>query len=102
MSSGWDGFSESRCLLILDNVDQPQLLDPTQVARLNAGDWLHVLATTRLAEAAPLMRPVLAIWEKTLSHSDPNVTALNNLAQLLQATNRIAEAEPPDDGGWMR
>ena len=39
-----------RCLLLLDNVDRPGLLDPAQVARLNGGDWLHVLATTRLGE----------------------------------------------------
>jgi hypothetical protein len=39
-----------RCLLLLDNVDRPNLLDPAQVARLNGGDWLHVLATTRLGE----------------------------------------------------
>jgi tetratricopeptide (TPR) repeat protein len=40
----------SRCLLILDNVDDPGLLDPTIVARLNCGDWMHILATTRLGE----------------------------------------------------
>lgn len=31
-------------------MDRPGLLDPAQVARLNGGDWLHVLATTRLGE----------------------------------------------------
>ena len=45
-----DAHSPHRCLLILDNVDRPALLGPAQVARLNAGDWLHVLATTRLGE----------------------------------------------------
>ena len=44
------GGNPPRCLLILDNVDQPGLLDPAMVARLNGGDWLHVLATTRLGE----------------------------------------------------
>lgn len=44
------GGTPNRCLLILDNVDRPGLLDPAQVARLNGGDWLHVLATTRLGE----------------------------------------------------
>jgi tetratricopeptide (TPR) repeat protein len=39
-----------RCLLLLDNVDRPALLDPAMVARLNGGDWLHILATTRLGE----------------------------------------------------
>jgi tetratricopeptide (TPR) repeat protein len=45
-----DAQAPHRCLLILDNVEQPGLLDPAQVARLNSGDWLHVLATTRLGE----------------------------------------------------
>jgi tetratricopeptide (TPR) repeat protein len=45
-----DARAPHRCLLLLDNVDRPSLLDPAQVARLNGGDWLHVLATTRLGE----------------------------------------------------
>ncbi len=45
-----DARAPHRCLLLLDNVDRPGLLDPAQVARLNGGDWLHVLATTRLGE----------------------------------------------------
>jgi len=45
-----DAREPHRCLLILDNVDRPGLLDPAPVARLNGGDWLHVLATTRLGE----------------------------------------------------
>jgi tetratricopeptide (TPR) repeat protein len=39
-----------RCLLILDNVDRPRLLEPAQTHRLPATDWLHVIATTRLGE----------------------------------------------------
>jgi hypothetical protein len=36
----------------------------------------------------------LAIWEKVLDPEHPNVAAgLNNLAELLRATNRLAEAE---------
>jgi len=45
-----DTHEPHRCLLFLDNVDNPKLLDPAQIARLNAGDWLHILATTRLGE----------------------------------------------------
>jgi hypothetical protein len=45
-----DARAPHRCLLLLDNVDRPGLLDPAQVARLNGGDWLHVLAITRLGE----------------------------------------------------
>ena len=40
-----------RCLLLLDNVDEPRLLEPAQTQRLPAAEWLHVLATTRLGEA---------------------------------------------------
>jgi tetratricopeptide (TPR) repeat protein len=40
----------NRCLLLLDNVDQPKLLEPAQLQRLPATDWLHVIATTRLGE----------------------------------------------------
>jgi hypothetical protein len=36
-----------------------------------------------------------AIFEKALGGDHPNVAkSLNNLAMLLQATNRLAEAEP--------
>ena len=41
------------------------------------------------------MRRALAIDETSFGPDHPNVaTDLNNLAQLLQATNRLAEAEP--------
>jgi tetratricopeptide (TPR) repeat protein len=46
-------------------------------------------------EAEPLMRHALAIDEKSFGTEHPNVARdLNNLATLLQATNRLAEAEP--------
>lgn len=38
------------CLVILDNVDNPELLAPAQVTRLPAENWLQVLATSRLGE----------------------------------------------------
>jgi tetratricopeptide (TPR) repeat protein len=57
------------------------------------GDWLFYQARHKQAE--PLMRRALAIGEKSYGPEHPNVaTALNNLAQLLQATNRLEEAEP--------
>ena len=41
------------------------------------------------------MARVVTIFEKSLGENHPNVaTALNNLATLLQATNRLGEAEP--------
>ena len=46
-----DAHEPHRCLLLLDNVDKPRLLEPAQTQRLPAADWLHVLATTRLGEA---------------------------------------------------
>lgn len=52
-------------------------------------------ATNHLAEAEPLMRRALAIWEGSLGEGHPNVaTSLNNLAHLLKATNRLDDAEP--------
>ncbi|MEK6301223.1 MAG: toll/interleukin-1 receptor domain-containing protein [Acidobacteriota bacterium] len=45
-----DAREPHRCLLILDNVDRPALLEPAQTQRLPAADWLHVIATTRLGE----------------------------------------------------
>jgi hypothetical protein len=41
------------------------------------------------------MRRALAIYEASYGENYPNVAiGLSNLAQLLQATNRLAEAEP--------
>ncbi len=45
-----DAATPGRVLLILDNVDRPKLLEPTQTARLPQADWLHLVATTRLGE----------------------------------------------------
>ena len=41
----------NRCLLLLDNVDNPKLLEPSQTKYLPAAEWLHVIATTRLGES---------------------------------------------------
>ena len=52
-------------------------------------------ATNRMAEAEPLLRRALAIYEASFGSDHPAVaTAVNNLALLLEATNRLAEAEP--------
>jgi len=56
---------------------------------------LFFLGKALFKEAEPLMKRALEIAEKFFGHDHPNVaTALNNLAQLLQATNRLKEAEP--------
>jgi tetratricopeptide (TPR) repeat protein len=60
----------------------------TQVALLHNAQANH-----RAAE--PLMRRALAIGEDSLGKDHPTVaTRLNNLATLLQDTNRLSEAEP--------
>ena len=49
----------------------------------------------RLDEAELLLRRALAIDENRLSADHPDAAQiLNNLAQLLEATNRLADAEP--------
>jgi hypothetical protein len=40
-----------RALLILDNVDQPELLSARQLAQLPAAEWLELIVTTRLDPA---------------------------------------------------
>jgi tetratricopeptide (TPR) repeat protein len=45
-----DSAKPSRVLLLLDNIDQPNLLEPEQVRRLPRAEWLHIIATTRLDE----------------------------------------------------
>ena len=49
----------------------------------------------RYAEAEPLLRRALAIFEKALGPDHPSVaTSLNNLARLLQNQGKYGEAEP--------
>lgn len=46
------------------------------------------------AEAEPLFRRALAIWEKVLGPDHPDVArSLKNIAQLYRATNREKEGE---------
>ena len=57
-------------------------------------DPCSVTVMDRLAE--PLMRRALSIAEHSFGNNHPRVaTQLNNLAQLLQATNRLAELLTP-------
>jgi tetratricopeptide (TPR) repeat protein len=56
---------------------------------------LYFLARAEHGEAEPLMRRVISIFEKNEPEKQPNyASSLNNLAALLQATNRLAESEP--------
>ncbi len=51
-------------------------------------------AQGRYAEAEPLYKRALAIWEKVLGPEHPNVVAgLENYAALLRETGRSAEAD---------
>ncbi len=65
--------------------------------------WAHAqgevnflqLQLARYREAEPLMREVVRLREQHLPPNHPDIAAgLNNLAQLLQDTNRLGEAEP--------
>jgi tetratricopeptide (TPR) repeat protein len=46
-----DANAPHRCLLVLDNVDQPALLEPAQTKHLPSGYWLHLIVTTQLGKA---------------------------------------------------
>jgi tetratricopeptide (TPR) repeat protein len=68
---------------------------PEPTARLM--NQLGILLYTKAlhAEAEPLMRRALALDEAAYGPEHPDVARdLNNLASLLKATNRLAEAEP--------
>jgi tetratricopeptide (TPR) repeat protein len=70
-------------------------LSSVAAARLLSQAGYYLAARARYAEAEPLMHRALAIDEKSLGPDHPNVAIrLNNLALLLQDTNRLAEAEP--------
>ena len=73
--------------------DQAGIAAPT--TRLMSGLGLVLKIKGAWQEAEPLMRRALAIDERSLGAENPTVAIrLNNLAQLLQDTNRLAEAEP--------
>jgi hypothetical protein len=67
---------------------------PSVAIRLN-NLALLLSDTKRLAEAEPLYRCALAIYEKSFGPEHPNVAIrLNNVALLLYNANRLAGAEP--------
>jgi TIR domain len=45
-----DSSEPNRVLLLLDNVDQPKLLEPDQLRRLPKAEWLRIIVTTKLDE----------------------------------------------------
>ena len=54
----------------------------------------HAASDTNRLPRPSLYRRALAIYEKSLARSSRCGNGLNNLAELLKATNRLAEAEP--------
>jgi tetratricopeptide (TPR) repeat protein len=77
----------------IQHAEEAGIAIPTTRLQTLLGQLLRAKALYR--EAEPLYRRALAIDEKSYGPEHPNVSrALNNLAVLLEATNRPAEAEP--------
>ena len=84
--------SEKLLLFALKEAEKFGEQDPRLATSLNNLAALYQ-AQGKYAEAEPLSRRALAIWEKVLGPDHPNVaTALGNYAKLLRKTNRKAEA----------
>jgi tetratricopeptide (TPR) repeat protein len=80
-------------LVVAKQADEAAIAEPT--SRLFNQLALLLKTKARYAEAEPLYRRALAIFEASLGLDHPEVaTRLNNLAGLLSATNRLGEAEP--------
>jgi hypothetical protein len=78
---------------VASHADAAVIEEPT--ARLIGDLGIYQQSWGRLREAEPLMRRALAIDEQSYGRVNPSVAIhLNNLVQLLKATNRMAEAEP--------
>ncbi|MBM4048621.1 MAG: tetratricopeptide repeat protein, partial [Planctomycetes bacterium] len=78
---------------VVAHADKLAITQPTARLVSQLGNFLYARALHR--EAEPLMRQALAIDELSFGPRHPNVaSALNNLALLLKATNRLGEAEP--------
>ena len=75
------------------NAADRQIPEPT--SRLLNQVALFYLTKAQNQTAEPLIDRALSIVETSFGENHPNVaTVLNNMAGLLQATNRLAEAEP--------
>jgi tetratricopeptide (TPR) repeat protein len=78
--------------VVLRYADEAQIAKPT--SRLMSQMYLYLATRGLNAEAEPLIRRSLAIEEVLNPTSSETAIRLNNLAALLQDTNRLAEAEP--------
>jgi tetratricopeptide (TPR) repeat protein len=73
--------------------DEAGIAEPT--ARLYSELGLLFQGKAHYGEAEPLIRRALVIGEASYGPHHPDIpTGLNNLAELLRVTNRLAEAEP--------
>jgi tetratricopeptide (TPR) repeat protein len=79
--------------LIAESADEAEITDPTSRLMSVIGIYLHAKGLHNQAEH--WMRRALTIDEASFGPDHPNVAFdLNNLAELLSATNRFDEAEP--------
>jgi len=88
----WDPL-RSHAAEVISHAEEAEITIPT--VRLMSQLALLLDVKGLYAESEPLRRRALAIAETSFGNSHPNVAiCLNNLAQSLQATNRLQEAEP--------
>ena len=88
----WEPF-QPHVAFVVDQADRAGLVEPTTQLMNDLGLFLKTKCV--FAEAEPLFRRALAIDEAAYGATHPSVaTDLNNLASLLQDTNRLEEAEP--------
>jgi tetratricopeptide (TPR) repeat protein len=84
----------SHVLAVTTEADRREIAEPT-TARLINQLGIFYLSRAEWHRAEPLFRRSLVIGERGLGLEHPGLAAsLNNLASLLQGTNRLAEAEP--------
>ena len=86
-----DSFSETRLAFLLDTLDSLGKSEERIAQRVRIADVLTDLA--RWNESEEQLRHALAEAEE-LAHPQLIASASNDLGQLLQATNRLGEAEP--------
>jgi tetratricopeptide (TPR) repeat protein len=92
---GWQLWEQlaPHCRNLLNRLGDHALESKATLTMNRFALWLSNRA--EYSEAEPLYRRALAIDEKSLGPEHPEVARdLNNLAELLSATNRLADAEP--------
>jgi tetratricopeptide (TPR) repeat protein len=91
----WPVLDPLRPHLLAAIVHAEKLAISQPTTRLQSQLGIQLWSKALYQDAEPLMRRSLAVGEESFGPEHPTVALrLNNLAQLLQATNRLAEAEP--------